>query len=174
MLIYSFCVIELADRKEWTLLLGFDPANTIVNPEWSLDSERVPPYLQIWLADSDHEINSSKRYDFLRSLGVSLGGSDIVKLRKFLLGREQIYPGINYKIPEALIKNTLVFLRERNSRISINSQQAELVKALFSRLPTDFDLRLVPLPVIQLYQRNLLAEMENSEINQNDMLLYSY
>ncbi|NTS42995.1 AAA family ATPase [Flavisolibacter sp. BT320] len=145
----KYSSIELAEKKEWIHLLGFDPANTIVNPEWSLNSERVPPYLLTWLAESEHEVNSSKRYDFLRSLGVSLGGSDIVKIRKFLLGREQIYPGINYKIPETLIKNTLVFLRERNVRISINTQQVELVKVLFSRLPADFDIKSVPLPKIE-------------------------
>ncbi|RYE58611.1 MAG: hypothetical protein EOP48_03160, partial [Sphingobacteriales bacterium] len=143
---YSF--IELSEKKEWISVLGLEPSHTIINSEWALDIEKAPGYIMTWLGKSEHEVNSTKRYEFLKSIGVSLGGSDIVKIRKFLSGKDQASPIVNYKIPEGLIRNTLVFLYEKNIKNLIESPQAEFVKQWFGRLPADFNFKTVPLPIL--------------------------
>jgi len=142
-----FKIIELGDKKKWVDFLGFEPINTIVGSELILASEKAPEFLLQWLNEGEYDVNTTGRYEFLRSLGVSLAGSDIVRIRKYLTGEEMTIPGINYNIPEVLIRNTLVFISERQVSYPINGTQSELIKELYTRLPDDSDFSSIPLPI---------------------------
>lgn len=174
-----FSTIVLADNKKWNDLLGFEPNCTIIGSDLVLDTEELPQYINMWFIENENEVNSKKK-DFLRSIGVSLPGSDIVKIRKFLVGDETVMPGINYTLPKELVCNTLVLLHNRNCQFIIDSQQAELLKELFHRLPDDIDLKTIPLPVVNSQENKSIvlsyAEdadyINNQDINQLMVLNY--
>ena len=140
--------IYLSNNKKWFEIIGFEPTLSIAGTDLVLESERLPLFLQKWLDTAEHEINSNDRSEFIKALGVSFRGSDVVRLRKFLLGEESIMPGINYNLPDILVYNSLVFLEGRECQFLIGSSQIELLKELYNRLPENIDLKEVPLPII--------------------------
>jgi hypothetical protein len=173
-------IIELEDKKKWIDLIGFEPNCTIVGSNLALKTEELPDFMDAWLDKAEQDLNSNERYVFLRSLGVSLPGSDIVKIRKFLVGEEAIMPGINYNLPEILVSNTMVLLSNRSCQFTMGSPQTELLKELLHRLPDDLDLKTIPLPVIDSNKNraiilSIVTEAEyidNQVINQLDDLNY--
>ncbi|RYY50611.1 MAG: hypothetical protein EOO06_03390 [Chitinophagaceae bacterium] len=140
--------IELAEKKEWLALIGLEPTHTVVHHEYALLSEKLPKFIESWVSQQEIGAESGERYDFLRALGISTGGSDIVRVRRFFAGKDQTAPIINYRIAEALIINTLTYLEENNISASIFSEQAKLLKQWYDRLPENFDFTTLPLPVI--------------------------
>lgn len=140
--------IYLGDSKKWLEIIGFEPALTIAGSLLVVDSEKLPFFVQNWLDISHLEINSNEKSEFLKALGVSLRGSDVIRLRKYLVGEESIIPTINYNLPEALVYNSLVLLESRECQFIIGSSQMELLKEFYNRLPENIDLKEVPLPLI--------------------------
>jgi hypothetical protein len=140
--------IYLENNKKWVEIIGFEPTLTIAGSELVLESERPPLFIQNWVEAAEHEINSNERSEFIKALGVSFRGSDVVRLRKFLLREESIMPSINYNLSDILVYNSLLFLEGRECQFLIGSYQIELLKELYNRLPEKYDLKEVPLPII--------------------------
>jgi hypothetical protein len=174
-------IIELNDKKNWLDIIGFDPNSTIVGSNLVLPSEELPVFIDEWLKAVELESNNIKdRKDFLRALGVSLTGSDIVRIRKYLFGEETIAPGINYSLPEKLVWNSLALLETQKCKFNIEGAQIELLKQLYNRLPESIDTTRLPLPIIDREIANAIMIskvddarfIEHSTIHQLSEILY--
>lgn len=145
--------ILLGSKEHWADLLGFEPTLTIAEGELIVESEKLPEVLQNWLSKPDVD---KEKQEFLRALGVSLTGSDIIRIRKYLVGEDTNKPGINYNLPEELVLNTFELLEDRQVLFEIGSDQADLIADLYQRLPEITEYHQIPLPVIDDSSRNTL------------------
>jgi hypothetical protein len=139
--------IYLQSDKKWNNIIGFEPFLSISGSDLFIESEKLPPLVQQWLDKSENEINSKEKYDFIRILGVSLSGADIVRIRKYLIGIESVEPDINYALPSVLIINTLILLSEQNIMLQIDSDRVKFIRGLYHRLSDDVDINKIPLPI---------------------------
>ncbi|HRG23929.1 MAG TPA: AAA domain-containing protein [Chitinophagaceae bacterium] len=146
--------IYLGDNKKWSELVGFEPTLSIYGSEIVEDTERLPGFLRDWLDTSEHEVNSHSKFDFAKSLGVSLSGADIIRIRKFLLGHEETEPDINYSLPARLINNTLSLLSKTNTILAIESNRLRMIRELYHRLPEDVEYSSIHLPVVSPNKSN--------------------
>jgi len=142
--------ISLSEEKKWIDLIGFEPSLTITGSDLIIDTEKLPEFVQFWLDKLESELNSKEKCSFLKSLGVSFAGSDIIRVRSYLVGVETIKPGINYNLPEVLVQNTLKLLEKLNSLFEIHGSQIEFLKDLFQRLIDNSNYSQIPLPIIDV------------------------
>ncbi|MCK7556371.1 hypothetical protein MKQ70_15650 [Chitinophaga sedimenti] len=143
-----FSFLEMEEGKSWTNFLHFNPALAIYGSDLALEDERLPEFVIHWLQDEVEEGRRRKRVDFLRIFGVSLSGSDIVRIRKYLLNLEQTLPVLN-NLHVGVVKNTLLFLHKEQVLFMFNSDRANLLRDLYGRLPDNVVYNKdIPVPII--------------------------
>ena len=144
--------IDLGENKKWFDFVGFEPFHSIAGSNLILDSEKIPAFVQEWIDESQQESFLKEKFDFLRTLGVSLTGADIVRIRKYLVGEDNEEPNINYSLPPQLIANTLILLSQRKVVFFIGDSRVQLVKELYHRLSDNLALLEIPLPVMSSHK----------------------
>jgi hypothetical protein len=143
---------------------------TISSSDLIVESEKLPDFVQDWLYKSEKEINSKARHDFIKALGVSLSGADILRIRKYLVGQESVMPNINYAPPSALVINTLTLLLERKSTYCLTDTKLQLLRDLYQRLPEEVNLFDIPMPVISKVHDNAISFEKVNEALSIDFL----
>lgn len=140
-------ILRSSNEIKWSALIGFDPMLTINGSELIHDSEELPNEIQLWLKQTTLEVNAAAGTEFLKALGVSFSGADIIRVRKYLTGTDTEQPNINYSIPPALLVNTFRILEQKHTSINLKDKRIELVRDLYSRAAEHIDLN-VPLPIL--------------------------
>jgi hypothetical protein len=146
-------ILRLGNDSRWSSLLGFDPMLTIHGSELIHGSEKLPEDLVDWLKQTTLEVNSAAGSEFLKALGVSFSGADIIRVRKYLIGVDLEQPSINYSIPPSLIINTFQLLESKNILFTVNEKRTELIRELYTRVAENADIN-TPLPVISTAEVN--------------------
>jgi hypothetical protein len=100
------------DGKETFKILGFNPKFSVFPSDYALDSEKLPEYLQNWIANDTSKIN------FLSDLGIFVEGSALVTLRKFFLNqgmfdKNKIARDSRFTDDETILFNTFEWLKEK-------------------------------------------------------------
>lgn len=139
--------LRVGNEIKWSPLLGFDPLGAINGSDLVHSSEELPEEIQGWLKQTTLEVNGAAGIEFLKALGVSFVGADIIRIRKYLTGIDVEQPTINYSIPPQLLINTFKILESRNISLPIADRRAELLRDLYTRASENVD-STVPLPVI--------------------------
>lgn len=146
-------ILRLGNDSRWNSLLDFDPMLTIHGSELIHDSEKLPEDIVHWLKQTTLEVNSAAGSEFLKALGVSFSGADIIRIRKYLIGLDLEQPSINYSIPPPLIINTFQLLESKNILFTLNEKRTELLRELYTRVTENMDTN-TPLPIISADEVN--------------------
>lgn len=131
----------------WEAIWGFTPENTIRDTEWSIPEERLPEWVEAWLKEGS-KVFFKEKADFLEGLGISGPGSDILKIRKFLLGAGGEKPVLNYDYSGVVWKNTLALLALRQKGFLFDGSATDLLKNLYSKLAGEGNMNNLYLPLI--------------------------
>jgi hypothetical protein len=148
--------LKLTEGKLWKSIIGFEPTLSIFGSGFTLPSEIPPTYINEWINKGKRDDGYKERYDFLKTLGVSLTGSDIVQIRKFLFSDDGIIPTRNHSIPKESIFNTLLLAANANYSFPISSPKIGVLKDLYIRILSTIDFSQVPVPVISINDTNSL------------------
>lgn len=146
-------ILRLGNDSRWSSLLDFDPMLTIHGSELIHDSEKLPEDIVHWLKQTTLEVNSAAGSEFLKALGVSFSGADIIRIRKYLIGLDLEQPSINYSIPPLLIINTFQLLESKNILFLLSEKRTELLRELYTRVAENVDAN-TPLPIINADEIN--------------------
>ncbi len=140
--------LSLSDSKYWIDLIGFDPPLAISGSDLIIHSEVLPHFIQEWLCLNESILEEEEKLLFLKTLGVNFPDSNIINLRKYLLGEENEVPNERFQLPEKLVINTLILLEQRKAVFVIDNQRYSSLKDLYKRLnDSKIDVN-IPLPVI--------------------------
>ncbi len=161
-------ILRTSNDTRWSSLIGFDPMLTIYGSELIHDSEDLPDEVQHWLKQTTLEVSAVAGAEFLKALGVSFSGADIIRIRKYLTGLDTEQPSINYSIPPQLLINTFRILENKNTSINLVDKRTELVRDLYSRGAENIDLS-IPLPVLNSSALNsvIIRKVTESRILDN-------
>lgn len=130
------------DNKE--LLFGFRPEKLVHPDSYTIEEERLPD----WIAE---EINKSEimMIKFLNSVGVNTEASEIVQLRKALLGKLDIKPDIIKELAErkeGYLVRTVEWITRNKIEISEKMSQIEYFNEIIRILPYHPD---IPIPIVK-------------------------
>jgi len=135
-------------------LLGFNPKYSVFPSDYALNSEKLPEYLQAWIADDTNKIS------FISDLGVFAAGSALVSLRKFFLNqgifdKNTLARESRFAEDETMLFNTFEWLKAKELQIEIIEKIAvfdEIVRVINSNRTTTADLLIQDLPDFELLE----------------------
>lgn len=138
--------LQLSGLK-WKDIWGFDPVYKIRDDKYVVAEEKLPVWVKEWLQDNSL-VPFKEKTEFLKCLGVSGPGSDILKIRKYLLGEEIVCPVLNYNFSEITLRNTFKLMAQEKKVFSFGSEAAGLLERLYKLLPADCESAGLHLPLI--------------------------
>ena len=121
--------------EDWEPYLGFDPKSKILG-DFILDGEDLSAEIIDWISD-----DKNNKSNFLKDLGVQNEGSDIAKLRQWLMSGDSSSLSLGIEqIPEYFLENTLIGLAEgyaedqQKFETPIDSKQHEVIVRIITHL----------------------------------------
>ncbi|MGY3214481.1 AAA domain-containing protein [Mucilaginibacter sp. HD30] len=121
--------VKLSAVQGWAPLIGFEPAETVADPDWAYAGEALAPAIGQWL-----ETAGVPGQKFLSALGVSFSDSPIVALRSFLAGAGEQPAAATGEQTVALLLRTVLFLHRREVTFSLPDPRRELLTKLIAGL----------------------------------------
>lgn len=121
--------------EDWISLLGFDPGNKII-AKYVFNEELLDVEIRDWI-----QVGHDEKLAFLKALGVQAKGSDVAKLRQWLMSGENSTFNLGVEqIPESFLENTLLGLAEgfvdkhQRFKMQIDSKQHEVIVRIIAHL----------------------------------------
>ena len=118
------------DNTETEKILGFNPRYSVFPNEYAFDDEKLPEYLIQWISTDKNKIS------FLSDLGIWVGNTVVVDLRKYLNGESEEFINnrlaqeIRFNNDEKMLFNSLEWLKENQIQLSTNEQYETFKKVV--------------------------------------------
>ena len=145
---------ETIAQTEWhainevaiTQVVGFVPAQLVLQDFKIADAEQVPAYLQAWIdADEAAEVKEAKS-EFLKDFGINTGDSVAVQLRNFLTegGEWNLEEKPMSSLNETLLAGALEFM-QKQATVFADETRLQVLHDIYHQLDYDTNLGKVPM-----------------------------
>ncbi|MFZ2863852.1 MAG: DarT ssDNA thymidine ADP-ribosyltransferase family protein [Ignavibacteriaceae bacterium] len=126
------------------LILGFNPEKSVYPDFYATDEEKLPDWIKAGIEKSE----TSLKLQFLSAIGVNMESSELIQLRKALLGKvetdEQTIVNLA-KLQRGYLSRTMEWLTSRKIIISENMPQLKYVRKIVDIIPFSYS---TPAPII--------------------------